>query len=256
MNTDLHFPEALRYDLRHSWVRTEGDDVVIGVSDYAQSVWGDAGFVQLPEPGDELLSGQAIGQASCALSGPCDLYTPLSGTVIAANDALSEDPSLLNADPYGAGWLLRLEPTDPAQLRDLLDAGAYRLALREPPATDLSGALAGVFEHSVDPMLVIDHHRRIVAMNPAAENLTGRDAKSVVGETQCFHLFRCERAGESLHGVDCIGVAVHQNGGGRFRVQRENGDMAFVSASYSPLTHPNGDSLTLLTLRLLETPPK
>lgn len=248
MTRNLHFPEALRYDLRHAWARTEGDEVVIGVTDYAQSTWGEAGFVQLPAPGDDLLSGQAIGQVSCALAGPCDLYTPLTGTVIAVNEALAEDPGLLNEDPYGAGWLLRLDPTDPAQLRDLLDAGAYRKALEEPPPADLEDALAGVFQHSVDPMLVIDQYRRIVAMNPAAERLTGREARSVVGETQCFHLFRCERAGETLHGVDCIGVAMRQEGGGCFHVRRDDGHMQAVSARYSPLSRESG--LTLLTLRV------
>jgi glycine cleavage system H protein len=255
LSSDLHFPEDLRYDLRHTWVRTEGDDAVIGVTDYAQCAWGDAGFVQLPPPGTEVISGQAIGQVSCALAGPCDLFTPLSGTVIAVNDVLTEDPSLVNTEPYAAGWLLRLEPSEPAQLRDLLDAGAYRRALAETPLVDLLPALSGIFRYSVDPMLLIDRNRRIVAMNPAAEELTGCAAKSVVGTTQCFHLLHCVAGGEELHGVTCLGVMAREEGlqTGCFRIQRQDGDIIPVSASYSPLPPVNGSGpLTLITMRPLD----
>ncbi len=255
--SDLHFPEHLRYDLRHNWVRTERDDIVVGVTDHAQRRWGAAGFVQLPEAGTELISGQTAGQVSCAEAGPCDLSAPLSGTVVAVNGLLEEDPSLMNSDPYGEGWLYRLEPSDPAELRDLLDAGAYRRLLAEGPPSDATDAVAVVFWYSVDPMLLIDRYRRVLAMNPAAERLTGRDAKSVVGTAQCFHLFHCEAGGEALHGVDCIGVAAREDGirGGRFHVHCADGRTETVSASYSPLPHTDGGGgYTLITLRVIDNP--
>lgn len=249
---DLHFPEHLRYDVRHHWVRTDGDDMVVGVTDFAQSQWGDAGFVQLPAAGERVASGEAVGQVSCARLGPCDVFSPLSGVVIEVNGLVEEDPSLLNADPYGEGWLYRLEPSDPAELRDLLDAGNYRRIIEEGLPGDAAAVLGGVFQHSLDPMLLIDRHRRVLAMNPAAERLTGRDAQSVVGVSQCFHLFRCQTGGTPMHGVDCAGMLSGEPDecGGRFRICAEGGTSHEVTATYSPLPRPDGGHYTLITLHL------
>lgn len=247
---ETSLPEHLRYDLAHLWVKADGFVATIGVSDPAQRLWGHVDFAQLPKPGSPLLTGEAFGQLVCSSAGPCDLMAPISGRVKAVNDSLSDEPGLLNADPYGEGWLLKIEMSDPAELRDLLDAGAYRRWLEESPPEDITAALGTVFAHSTDAMLLIDQHRRILAMNPAAERLTGFAAREIVGEARCYHLFRCGAEGEASHGMDCFGVFSTQAGrlGGcsHFTIHRKDGTGVNISASYSPLPRGDGQGVFLL----------
>ena len=121
-------PEDLRYTDAHEWVRDLGDGVVrIGITDHAQSQLGDVVFVQLPAVGDEVTAGAAVGEVESTKS-VSDIYTPVSGTVQAVNDALETNPELVNSGPYEAGWMLevRLTGNAPAVPDDLLDAAAYR----------------------------------------------------------------------------------------------------------------------------------
>lgn len=118
-------PDDLRYTEAHEWVREMGDGVVrIGITDHAQSRLGDVVFVQLPSVGDGITAGSAVGEVESTKS-VSDIYAPLSGTVVAVNDALDDSPELINSAPYEAGWMLDVEAPDglPA---DLLDAAAYR----------------------------------------------------------------------------------------------------------------------------------
>jgi glycine cleavage system H protein len=122
-------PEELRYSRDHEWVRTGADDDAgeayrVGITDYAQAELGDIVFVQLAEPGTTVTAGESIGEVESTKS-VSDLFAPVGGTVVARNAALEDNPELVNQDPYGAGWLLELQPDDPAQLDDLLDAAGY-----------------------------------------------------------------------------------------------------------------------------------
>lgn len=121
-------PEDLRYTDAHEWIRELGDGVVrIGITDHAQSQLGDVVFVQLPAVGDAVVAGTAVGEVESTKS-VSDLYAPVSGTVVAVNDALQDTPELVNSGPYEEGWMLevRLAEGDAPAVADLLDAAAYR----------------------------------------------------------------------------------------------------------------------------------
>jgi glycine cleavage system H protein len=119
-------PDDLKYTAEHEWVRvSEGSGAVrIGITDYAQSALGDVVYVSLPEVGAQVGAGAAFGEVESTKS-VSDLYAPLAGVVTARNEQLQETPELINSDPYGAGWIVELEPSDAADLEALLDPGAY-----------------------------------------------------------------------------------------------------------------------------------
>lgn len=117
-------PEDLGYSDQHEWVRTGEDVVRIGITDYAQNALGDIVFVQLPDVGSVVTSGDAIGEVESTKS-VSEIFTPLSGTVVAVNGNLEASPELVNTDPYGDGWIYELEVEDPTTVADLLDADAY-----------------------------------------------------------------------------------------------------------------------------------
>ena len=117
-------PEELRYTDAHEWVRDLGDGVVrIGITDHAQSQLGDVVFVQLPDVGAAVEAGSPVGEVESTKS-VSEIYSPLSGEVVAVNDALADTPELVNAGPYGEGWMLELRVAGGAQ-PELLDAAAY-----------------------------------------------------------------------------------------------------------------------------------
>jgi glycine cleavage system H protein len=121
-------PDDLRYTEAHEWVRDLGDGVVrIGITDHAQSQLGDVVFVQLPAVGDEVAAGATVGEVESTKS-VSDIYSPVSGTVAAVNEALEANPELVNSGPYEAGWMLeiRLAGDVEGQPGDLLDAAAYQ----------------------------------------------------------------------------------------------------------------------------------
>jgi glycine cleavage system H protein len=122
-------PEDLRYTAEHEWVAPvpggDGSGVRVGITDFAQDSLGDIVFVQLPEPGTEVQAGDSLGEVESTKS-VSEIYAPVSGRVVARNDALDADPAVVNSDPYGAGWLVEIEPADPAAVAGLLDAAAYR----------------------------------------------------------------------------------------------------------------------------------
>jgi glycine cleavage system H protein len=118
-------PEDLRYTPEHEWVAPGGPAVRVGITDFAQDALGDIVFVQLPDPGTAVESGQAFGEVESTKS-VSEIYAPVSGTVVARNDRLADEPELINTDPYGAGWLVEIEPNDADRLGQLLDAAGYR----------------------------------------------------------------------------------------------------------------------------------
>jgi glycine cleavage system H protein len=117
-------PEDLGYSAEHEWVRSGEDVVRVGITDYAQNALGDIVYVQLPEVGAVVTVGDAIGEVESTKS-VSEIFTPLSGTVVAVNDALESSPELVNSDPYGDGWIYEMEPEDLAAVADLLDADSY-----------------------------------------------------------------------------------------------------------------------------------
>jgi glycine cleavage system H protein len=118
-------PDDLKYTAEHEWIRTgDGAAVRVGITDYAQSALGDVVFVSLPEVGAQVSAGAAFGEIESTKS-VSDLFAPVSGTVSARNEQLDATPELINSDPYGDGWIVELEPADPADLDGLLDAATY-----------------------------------------------------------------------------------------------------------------------------------
>ena len=127
----MSYPEDLRYTAEHEWVRTPGEQegsVRVGITQYAQDALGDIVYVQLPEVGTAVNAGDAVGELESTKS-VSDVYAPVSGEIVARNEALDATPELVNNDPYGGGWLFEVVPSDPAQLDGLLDAAAYQATL-------------------------------------------------------------------------------------------------------------------------------
>jgi glycine cleavage system H protein len=119
-------PEELKYTQEHEWVARTGEDSVrIGITDFAQTQLGDVVFVQLPEPGEQVSAGQSIGEVESTKS-VSDLFSPLDGEVVARNENLDSQPELVNAEPYGDGWMIELRVADAAAVDGLLDAQAYQ----------------------------------------------------------------------------------------------------------------------------------
>ena len=125
------YPEDLKYTSEHEWVRSPGEaegSVRVGITDFAQEALGDIVFVSLPEVGEEIESGAAVGELESTKS-VSDVYAPLTGTVAARNEALDATPELVNSDPYGEGWLLEIVPSDASAVDGLMDASAYQAGL-------------------------------------------------------------------------------------------------------------------------------
>ena len=117
-------PEC-KYTESHEWAKQEGDLVVIGVSDYAQNQLGDVVFVELPAIGKDVTAGKVFGVVE-SVKAASDLNSPISGKVIAINENLSSDPALVNKDAFGGGWMIKVKPSNPAELGKLLDAATYQ----------------------------------------------------------------------------------------------------------------------------------
>ena len=117
-------PAELRYTKDHEWVRVDGDEATVGITAYAADQLGDIVFVELPESGRSLTQFAAFGVVE-SVKAVSDLFAPLTGDVTTTNDSLTGSPELVNSDPYGEGWMLRLKLTAPGELDELLDAPAY-----------------------------------------------------------------------------------------------------------------------------------
>ncbi len=121
----MEAPDDLKYSKEHEWVRVEGDTGVIGISDYAQGELGDVVYVELPEIGKELKSGDPFGTIE-AVKAVSELFCPVSGEVIEVNGKLEGDPALINQTPYGDGWMIKLKLANPDELSVLMDAAGYK----------------------------------------------------------------------------------------------------------------------------------
>lgn len=122
-------PDSLRYTAEHEWLRLEADGTAtIGITDHAQAALGDVTFVDLPKEGAAVSKGATFGAVE-SVKAASDLYAPVAGTVVAVNADLNGSPDLVNRDPYGAAWMIRVKVANPAELQALLDAEAYRKLL-------------------------------------------------------------------------------------------------------------------------------
>jgi glycine cleavage system H protein len=122
--SDLNLPSELHYSNDHGWVRMEGDLAVIGITDYAQDQLGDVVYVGLPEVGSAMEGDQEYGSVE-SVKTVSELLMPLAGTVVEINGELEDSPELVNSEPYGAGWLIKLKPEDPGRVDELMDREAY-----------------------------------------------------------------------------------------------------------------------------------
>ncbi|HMD46170.1 MAG TPA: glycine cleavage system protein GcvH [Acidimicrobiales bacterium] len=118
-------PDDRRYSSDHEWAAMSGERVRVGITDYAQDALGDVVFVDLPAVGTEVTAGGTLGEVESTKS-VSEIYAPVSGTVVAVNEALAESPERLNEDPYGEGWICEIALRAPDDVASLLDAGAYR----------------------------------------------------------------------------------------------------------------------------------
>ena len=121
----MNFPENLKYTEDHEWLRVEGEFAFIGVSDYAQGQLGDVVFVEVETVGETLGKGEALGTIE-AVKTVSDIFMPVSGEVLEFNEALESNPEIINKDPYGEGWVVKIKITNPAEINQLMDAAQYK----------------------------------------------------------------------------------------------------------------------------------
>ena len=127
---DESYPEELHYHPEHDWARVEDGEATFGITWYAQDALGEVVFYEPPEVGSTVTKDQAYAEIE-SVKAVSDVYAPLSGEIVAVNDAVAERPELINEDPYGQGWLVRIELSNPSETDGLLDAAAYRELLQE-----------------------------------------------------------------------------------------------------------------------------
>lgn len=119
------FPENLKYTKDHEWIRVENNIGTVGITDHAQSELGDVVFVDIPSDLQEVKKGEAFGTIE-AVKTVADIYAPVSGKVVEINSSINDHPEVVNKDPYGEGWLIKIEITDPNELNDLLSVEDYK----------------------------------------------------------------------------------------------------------------------------------
>lgn len=120
----MNFPDSLRYTKEHEWIRLEGDSAVIGITEFAQHELGDIVYVEIETVGKELQAGDVFGTVE-AVKTVSDLYLPVAGSITEVNPALNGNPELVNSDPYGGGWMVRMKLANPQDVEQLMDAAAY-----------------------------------------------------------------------------------------------------------------------------------
>ena len=117
-------PEDLHYSKDHEWVRVEGDQAVIGITDYAQDSLGDVVYVELPKTGEKFSANESFGSVE-SVKAVSEVFTPISGEVVKINEALADEPEKVNTDPYGAGWMISIRMSNPGEVDSLLTAAEY-----------------------------------------------------------------------------------------------------------------------------------
>jgi glycine cleavage system H protein len=126
----MKFPKKLRYTREHEWVLLEGNQATVGITDYAQHELGEVVYVELPKIGDAVTKDETFGVVE-SVKAASDIYAPVSGEVTEVNDDITETPEMLNDDPYGDAWLIRVEMSDPAEIEQLMSADDYKAYVEE-----------------------------------------------------------------------------------------------------------------------------
>ena len=126
----MNFPNNVKYTEEHEWIRVEGDIAYVGISDYTQEQLGDIVFVDITTEGETLEKGEVFGTIEVVKT-ISDLFLPVAGEVLEQNEALADNPELVNQDPYGKGWLVKIKPNDANDINDLMDAEAYKALVNE-----------------------------------------------------------------------------------------------------------------------------
>jgi glycine cleavage system H protein len=126
----MEFPEDIKYIATHQWIKPEGKIGTVGITDYAQEQLGEVVLVELPDVGSAVQKGAVFGTIE-SVKAVADLYSPVDGKVTEVNEAVYDEPNLVNDDPYGKGWMLKVEMADPSQLDGLLSAADYQATLKE-----------------------------------------------------------------------------------------------------------------------------
>jgi glycine cleavage system H protein len=128
--TPMNLDPNARYASTHEWARKDGDEFVVGITDYAQESLSDIVYVELPEVGDTLATGEGFGVVE-SVKAASDVYMPVGGEIVAINTELEDAPELINQDPYGTGWMLRIAPSNPAEFDQLMEGSAYEAQVAE-----------------------------------------------------------------------------------------------------------------------------
>ena len=126
----MNFPQNLKYTNEHEWIRVEGDMAYVGITDYAQEQLGDIVFVDIPTVGESLEANETFGTIEVVKT-ISNLFLPVAGEVVEQNESLEENPELVNKDPYGEGWLIKMKPANLKDIEDLLDAEAYKAVIND-----------------------------------------------------------------------------------------------------------------------------
>ncbi len=126
----MNIPENLKYTKEHEWVKVEGEFAIVGITDYAQGELSDIVYVELPEVGTNLNKGDVITTLE-AVKTVADVYSPVSGEIVEVNEKLADEPGLINQDPYGEGWIVKIKISNPDELNDLLGADEYKKVIEE-----------------------------------------------------------------------------------------------------------------------------
>jgi len=124
----MNIPENLKYTKDHEWIRVEGEEAYVGITDYAQGELGDIVFIEIETEGEELAKEEVFGTIE-AVKTVSDMFMPIAGEVLEINEKLEESPEVVNKDPYGDGWLIKIKISDASELNELLDAAAYKALL-------------------------------------------------------------------------------------------------------------------------------
>lgn len=135
MSQEYRVPDDLYYSKEHIWVKIDGDIATIGITDYGQHQLGDIVFIDMPENGREVESGEVIASVE-SIKAISEIYAPLTGKIISINEDLANDPSVINSDPYGDGWICDIQMKDPSEVEDLMTAEDYRAYLEELEAEE------------------------------------------------------------------------------------------------------------------------
>ncbi len=117
-------PEDLHYSKDHEWVRVDGDQAIIGITDYAQNSLGDVVYVELPKVGEEFGAHEPFGSVE-SVKAVSEVFTPIAGAIVTINEALADEPEIVNSDPYGQGWMIRVRMANPSEVDSLLTAAEY-----------------------------------------------------------------------------------------------------------------------------------